>query len=472
MEPESWVFVIFIILSMNVGTLKLYLLLIILLVGAVYLINQQLINSIWLSFIGVYLLRQSKLFVRPHVVPESFMELGLRQPETVFFIAFADALLILLIFLLVRRRFRIKDKSFKLISSFPHILLLAMLLIGAIASWFSPLPEVSWFWLLQLGKLFTMAFLAMVLTQDRVMAKKTLEVIFIYGLFLASLVVLQKMNGGPIGLAIEERYTQYAGRFADESPGLYRPGGIFWDANLASSILIMFLPSWLIFSLKKGWFNQGFMMACFFIGSLALILTASRAAWVIGALLIMMSYQFVIKKIKVTFPTWIKKYGWIAALLSIVLLMPMVLTRLVSLGQVLQKDGGAVYRLRHLQMAIYFLITRPFGLGINVFQYEILNHWSPKFYLYDSTPAHNLFAQVGAAFGVSGLLVFIKFVFTLLKQGHQWLMSKQNILTKGLIIGCFGYLLASQFYPWWLTIPISGIVWVLLGTAYAQSKKN
>ncbi|MBU0576334.1 O-antigen ligase family protein [Patescibacteria group bacterium] len=469
LEPESWVYVVFILLSMNIGTLRPYLLAMVLLVVVIYFLNKELINSVWLGFIGIYLLRQSKYFIKPYIAPDNYSALGLKQPELIFFVAFADALLILLLYLLVRSRFKTGSKPFKIPHAFPYLPLLLIITLGVVSSLLSPLPEVSWFWLLQLTKLFAMGFLAMALVKDKSLAKKTLEIIFIYGLFLASLVVAQKINGGPIGLAIEEKYTGYAGRFADESPSLYRPGGIFWDANLTSSILIMFLPSWFIFSFKKVWFHRGFMMSCFVVGSLALILTASRAAWVIGAMLILVSYQLIIKKNKVQLPVWLKKYGWIILGLLIIFLAPMILDRLMSLTQVFREDGGAIYRLRHLQMAAHFMATRPLGLGLNVYQYKILDQWKPEFYLYDSTPAHNLFAQVGAALGIGGLLLFIRFIYRIIVQGYSWLVSGKNILIKGLILGCLGYLLVSQFYPWWLTIPISGIVWLLLGIAYAQS---
>lgn len=474
LESESWIYVLFLILSVNVGALRIYLLLILFLLVAVYLINQKLITSVWLSFVGTYLLRQSKLFIKPYVAPDSYLNFSLREPEIVFFIAFSDALLALLTFLLIRKRFKDKSRTPSISFSLPHALLILVLSLGVIASWLSPLPEVSWFWLLQLGKLFLMSLYAVLLTQDNKVAKKTLEIIFIYGLFLAGLVVAQKLNGGPLGLVIEERYTLFAGRFADESPDLYRPGGIFWDANLASSILIMFLPTWLIFSLVRKWFHQGFMLVCFLTGSLALVFTASRASWVIGAMLLAICYQFVIKtnQKKIFLPKWIKKYSWLFFIIAALTLMPMILSRLVSLNQVFQGNGGAIYRWRHLQMAAHYILTKPFGLGVNVFQYAILDRWKPDYYLFDSTPAHNIFAQIGAALGLGGLLLFAKFIQLLIVNGYKQLVVGNKILVKGLILGCFGYLLVSQFYPWWLTLPISGIVWLLLGVAYAQAKKT
>ena len=202
LEPESWVFIIFILSSINIGTLRPYLLAIALLVAIIYFFNRDLTNSLWLSFVGVYLLRQSKYFTKSFTVPSNHLELGLRQPEIVFFVAFADALLILLLAVLVRRRLKNSGTLFKIPQAFPYLLLLFIVVLGVVSSLLSSLPEVSWFWLLQLIKLFTMSFLAMALVKDKLLTKKTLEIIFIYGLLLASLVVVQKVNGGPLGLAI------------------------------------------------------------------------------------------------------------------------------------------------------------------------------------------------------------------------------------------------------------------------------
>ena len=467
-EPESWIFIIFILSSMNIGTFRPYLLIVAMLVVFMYFINYNLINSVWLSFVGVYLLRQSKYFTSPYLAPDNYMSLGLRQPEIIYSVAFADTLLILLVCLLVRQRLKTKHKPYKIPPRFPFLQLLILIVIGVASSMVSSVPMVSWFWLLQLTKMFIMTFLAMTLTKDKRIAKKTLEIIFIYGIFLAVLVIAQKFNGGPIGLAIEEKYTEYAGRFADESLSLYRPGGIFWDANLASSIFTMLLPAWYIFSFKKEWFHQGFMMTCLAIGVLALVVTASRAAWVVGIFILLLSHKLVVKKIQTQLSARLKRYGWIVFGIFIIFATPMVLNRLISLTQVFKHGGGAVYRLRHFQMAAYFLVTRPLGIVLNVYQYAILHEWNPKFYLYDSTPAHNLFAQVGASLGIGGLIVFIKFIHNIFTQGVAWINGKNKTLTKALVLGCLSYFLVSQFYPWWLTIPISGIMWLFLGMAYAQ----
>lgn len=473
MNPESWVYTVFIVLSMNVGTLRPYLILVVILIIAMFFVNRNLINSLWLSFIGVFLLRQSKYFTKSFQAPANYLNLGLRQPEIIYFVAFADAILVLLMYLLIRRKIMKKSSIFKISNPVLLIHLVAILAIGIVATFLSPLPQVSWFNLWYFSKLILIFLLTMIIVQNNKIIIKTLEIIFIYGLFLASLVIIQKVIGGPIGLAIEEQYAQYTVRYADELPSLYRPGGIFWDANLTASILIMMLPSWLIFAFTKKYFSQTFMFICLSIGSLALIFTASRAAWTVGLLLACASYWMVIKKYKISVPKWMSTYGLWGLIILTLAFSPMVLARILSLTEVFGSHGGATYRLRHLEMALHFLKTRPVGLGLGVFQYQILQQWQPQYYLFDSTPAHNIFAQVGAGLGFGGLLLFIRFIYRIIRQGFDLLINQQSSLIKqGIILGCFGYFLASQFYPWWLTRPISGIFWLFLGIFYAQFEKK
>ena len=121
LEPETWVYIIFILSSMNIGTLRPYLIVVILFIAVLYLVNQNLMNSVWLSFVGVYLLRQSKYFTRPYLAPDNYTAFGLRQPEIIYFVAFADMLLILLLCLLVRKSLGAKSRVFSIPNKFPSL---------------------------------------------------------------------------------------------------------------------------------------------------------------------------------------------------------------------------------------------------------------------------------------------------------------------------------------------------------------
>lgn len=465
LEKESWVFFLFIVATINIGSYRPYALCVGLLLLLLYLINKNLILSVWLAFIMTYLMRQAKYFSQIFTVPAEYISFGLKQPEIIYFISFADGLLVLLLYLLIRKRM-FTQTSGRSAPLFMFRYFLCITVLGGLSSIFSQLPDTSWFYLFQLVKYFLVTLITIELCTSTHIKKKTLEIVFIYGLFIALFVILQKIHNGPLGLAIEERYTLYAGRFADESPGLYRPGGIFWDANLTASILTMLLPLLFIFSFTKKLFHQTFVIICLCASLFALIFTASRAAWVVSIGICALTFQYVLKKTQIHTPHWIKKY-WIALLVILLFIFgPMIIDRLYSISQTFQHDGGLEYRWRHIQMALSLMLSYPFGVGVNVFQYAILTRWQPSYYMFDSTPAHNLFAQIGSEIGFFALIATLGFTLTIFNTWQPRFKQKGDIMKKGLILGGLSYLSLGMVFPWLLTNPISGIFWLLLGLAY------
>jgi len=464
LEKESLIIAVFIFFSIFNTLLRPYLLMIFLLLIGLYLISKDIVKSVWLGFLVIMLFYRAKYFVKP-------IEINDFEAIITYFVEFSDGLLILLLYLIARKRIILERNKVKS-NSFLNIEILSFLIItlGIISSWFSKMSGVAWFSLLQLIKYFVIYYLGRIILINRKIKKVTIEVIFLFVLFNGLLIILQKINGGPLGLSIESinRFSTY-GLFAAESISLYRPGGITTSPNLLASIFGMIIPMLFVLGLTKNKFNKVFVWLCLVSSVLALIFTLSRAIWILVGIMLPVIYLWLKKKKQLQAPILIKKYGKKVGFLLIMLLIPFMLDRLISLKEAFGSYGTGIYRVRHLLMAKDFMLKNSFGIGLNVFQYEIIDQYEPEYFFYDSSPAHNLIAQVGAGMGMVGVVLFLWLFWKIFKKHLvDFVRTRYNPLHQGIILAVISYILILQIHPWLLKRPIAGLFWILAGFNYEK----
>jgi hypothetical protein len=476
-HPELGVFLFFIVGNLFIDTYRLYLLLVV----SFYVVNifvlKDFFKATWVTFFGIFLFHKTRNFVFYFGDPQYYLDLIGESPIFTFFISFADPLFVFLVYLvLVRLRKKFQLKGTHVID----FLLLSLISVGAFASYFSPLPDVSWFWLLQSIKNIALFYIARIIFfKDRSLMKVTLMLFILFCLFNSGLILYQKYLGRPTGFVVENKLTLY-GQYADESSSLYRPAGIFWDANLAATFLAVLLPFLSIFTwAKQQWIDKRIVLFFFSTTVLALIYTASRATWVISASIFILMMLWLQKRKLLQLPKINKKYVSVAVLLIFLFLSPFIIDRLKSLSFTVGERGGLIYRLHHLSMAKDLMFSQPFGVGLNVFQYLILDKYDPYFYFSDSTPPHNLLAEIGSSMGILGLLLFCALLIEVGKTGFHFLavtsqraLSINSLLTLAIIFSLVTFVLCSQFYPWLFSPVISGIVWLFVGFFYAETSRQ
>lgn len=405
------------------------------------------------------------------------------MPTITFFISFSDAFFSILLYgVFIRNRHEFKMRGLQKID----FLLLGLVIIGAVSSFFSTIADVSWFWFSQLLKDVLLFYLAQLLgSKDLFFLKITLIFFVFFSSFNATLILYQKYHGSPIGFAVEDLFYPY-GNYADESSSLYRPAGTFSHPNLAATMLSVALPAAFLFTFsKKSPLNKklGFLL---FLGLIAaLICTASRAVWIVSAGVLCVIF-FCLKKKNLFNQEKINLKKFLPVILLLLFLIsPFVISRLASLPSTLiDERGGFQYRLHHLLMAKDLTLEQPFGVGLNVFPYIVLNKYDPFYYFSDFTPPHNLFAEVGSSFGIVGLTLFCLLIIEIVAKSLKIFkdisltnFSSIHITQLVLIFSLLAFFLNSQFYPWLFSPIINGIVWVFMGFLYAnqsspKTKKN
>lgn len=447
-NKEIWLALGFMLLGSWVSNGWLYSILVIIFLLSLYLVTGNFLKSLWLTFVPVYLFYRAIHFTFPS-----------------FFIAYADPLLLLILIVLAFRqkptpRVRFRKDSNRAI----HLIMFLIVTLGVLSSLLSAFTDVSLFYLLQLVKFFIVFLVSGIILSDKSVRKLTLTILFMFILFNAVLIVLQKVNGSPLGIPIETEnlFARY-GRYADESPGLYRPGGITTGPNEMATVLGMSIP--LIFSLgiSRNKYNKSFLWVCLIFSGAALLFTAARAVWIVVAVAVPAVYLTLKNSKLLDFPVFISKYRKLLVIGFALVSFPIVINRISSLSTFFKPGGGGVYRIRHLVMAAKLADIFPFGVGANVFQSEIGNRFDQEYFFYDSTPAHNVFAEVMADFGYAGIPLFILLFYTIARGHYPFSHRPVTPLKLGVFWGVIVYILLLQVHPWLFERSASSLFWILGG---------
>lgn len=472
-NKETFIFLIFILGTLLVEKTSLYFIFLLFLWGLSLYFFKDLVKATWVVFLLTLFFIRGKVFysfqLQSYMVPA-----GVAADKFIFQILFSDFFLCSLIYILIRSSI-IQHKQWLLHFNFKDLFLLLFLLIGIIASWNSTMPLLAWWNLFQVFKYISIFYVAKIIYKYMNFSLLTLKLFLLFFLLNSYLIIFQKINGGQLGLSIE---SNLFGRFADEAVSLYRPGGISWDPNLIASYLSLFLPGiFFLYTFKfkhnmsKFWINQ-----LFYVGNIALIFTASRAAW--AATFLFYVLLFIYNKKYLHFP--VKKFIRLnyqkIILLFLLFFLPFIYHRFSQLYLTYVKTGGFVYRLNHLSMAYDFAKQRLCGIGFNIFQYQILFNYHPKKYFYDIAPAHNIFAQILSGVGFIGLACWLIFYSFTLKSGLQKIINyKKQIKNDNNLVHnlfnltiIFSFVCISQFYPWFFSPLLAPIFWLYLGAVYAQ----
>lgn len=297
-------------------------------------------------------------------------------------------------------------------------------------------------------------------------------------LFQSFWLILQTINKGHLGRDIEVLLPgfEFSVR-STENFDLMRLPGTFFESSILGTFLITNLTIMLFSLVKNKKQNQSesrLFAFTVFVGYFALLLTGSRAIYLISILLLA---TFAYLK------GWLSKNGQRVAinlvkknlflipifLIALIFISPYLINRLGSANKLFTKEGSATYRLQLNQFAFRLTEKSPFfGVGLNLSPYYFASSFPQEDYFVDPAHPHNLLIQLLAETGVLGMGAFILFLYFIIR---PILIKKTKI--NGYLIAAIFYFICAQIYPIFINhMEIISYFFLYLGLATLAYQKQ
>ncbi len=348
--------------------------------------------------------------------------------------------------------------------------LLIFLFFAFVSLFFSQFPEATFFAFLKLARVAFAFFLAKRMLYFPRAKKILVSILAASATFQGAWASLQFLLHHPLGRALEplgKTFSPY-GYFASEAKTFFRAQGTFDHPNtlgvFSTVLLIFLLAQWLNYRQSRGekWLLAGGLLG----GLLGLLFSASRASWLVFALVglvIGLSWQ------RKRMARLLDRRLLLAMALIVLLALPLlVLPRLGQLYLTLTGKGGAYYRLYLLEKAWALGHQHPFGVGLATFPAVLIYKFG--FFTWPS-PVHNLWLEIFAELGIFGLASFLIFLLLAYKGFFQKIKMAQpkNIfyLRWGAFFASLAFLGVAEFYPFLWCSLIFEYFWLFLGIMVA-----
>jgi O-antigen ligase len=362
------------------------------------------------------------------------------------------ALIIMLIFELIQRR----SKTINM----PRILIPAILLIiwSSLSVLYAPYPSFS---IIQLIDLIRGALIIFVLS-NIIFDLKELRLIIMclcIGLVMQSILGFCQYIVGDMPVLT---YLGQAHEVVEQKLGLHsmnRVGGTIGLPNAFACYIVMILPicySWTDTSVS---IRRYLYIITFLLGTIALIMTGSRAGWI--AYTISISILGIIA---------LKKDGYFKALLFLVFVLIIIicLSDLIIDRLIKSSSEPIESRIELLKISKSIIKDHPF-LGIGLNNFALASSYDRYGILSDVTaPVHNEYLRILNEIGIVGLFFFL---WIQVKASLQfWAGSKSKLryvrsLSIGSLISLTAFSIDIQFGPEYRHTPITNLYWTYLALA-------
>lgn len=455
--PETVIVALFTISTLYIGPNKVFLLALLILFFFLYLRTKSFYKTAWFAFLGTLLSISGRHF--PQFVLYGSEWVGGYELFFTNSLLFNDVLLLILIYYILTRK-SVIEKTRKYFSTQPSFffILILFLCVAFFSTLGSSFPSVSLYYFIQIAKMLLLFFVSIVAFVDIDLRKKSQQILLWLVMFNSFFIIAQQIHGGPLGFVSEDHSSTY-GWYADENPGLYRPGGLFTDPNLAATLISCALP-FLFISLysKKDSTHRPIVLIIILILCLALLFTASRSAWIISLILFLLITRIFYQPELIL--QFVKKYV-VLILIPVVIFGPIVADRLITLFGALGETGGGMYRLQHLMVGIHYMSAELFGIGPGVFMYRMaIDFPFSETGLRPALP-HNILAQIGAELGIIGLVLFLMFcTIVIVNQYRNWRTTHSEEVLAGLLTFIV-FLALTQLFPWFINSRTASWFWII-----------
>ncbi len=362
-----------------------------------------------------------------------------------------------------------------IISIFSFLMLILVGAIGATSAYFYWPVFLSAIQLLLLLLVFLMPFFGFFKKND---FKQFNQIIMSSVLFQCFWLILQTLNKGLLGKDIEVFLPGFEfGVHSTENFDLMRLPGTFFESSILGTFLITNLAV-ILYSLAKtknsNHRESKLMIFTVLIGYLSLLLTGSRAIYLVSVLLLLFFAKlkgWLTKNGINSFLSALKSNLYFAPLLiiGVILISPYLINRLGSSNKLFTKEGSATYRLQLNNFAFRLAEKSPFiGVGLNLSPYYFATSFPQEDYFVDPAHPHNILIQLLAETGVFGLASFVLFLYFIFRPTLQ----KTKIFNQFHLAALF-FFLCAQIYPIFINhMEIISYLFVYLGLAAWSNSKH
>lgn len=374
--------------------------------------------------------------------------------------------------------------------------LIGFFLLAIISFFFAPSPGVSFYVFLRMATLFLMAwFIVPFIFSSSFHRIWTIMLIVALCADQALAATLQFIKQGALGLGFlgeSPLDVMVAGTSSVviEGAKLLRGYGTFPHPNILSMFLVLGLIciSYLYVladtklyhwdytttvsrNAQKFFGSQYFwgrlvLAILFFLTSVGLVLTFSRAGWIVAAVSILVFLGLAL----IAAPRAALRYLVlvVASTAAVYLLLsPFIAPRAASLTP---QETAINYRLQYNQLALDLIKEKPLGVGLGN---QVLYSVKSRLYqdrgltrAWEWEPVHNIYLLVAVELGVAGFLVFGFFLIYLFWRLLWRAPSLERALAGALFVGVLVFGLFDHFF--WDLQPGRLMFWLVLGLVFSQ----
>ncbi len=297
-------------------------------------------------------------------------------------------------------------------------------------------------------------------------------------LFQSIWLLLQTINKGHLNKDIEVFLQGFEySVLSTENADLQRLPGTFFESSILGTFLITNIVLMLFGLLQMKITNKIeklLIQTAIFFGIMATILTGSRAIYVLlfFSLLIVIKIGNLANKknIEKLFNLYKNNLSLIlTTVLLMFLMLPYFFVRIGSVSQTFSAEGSGTYRIQLTEYALRIMEKKPLlGVGLNLSPYYLATAFTTEDYFIDPAHPHNIFIQLLAETGISGTILFLLFIYLILRKNLHEISRSSSFFFASIL-----FLLCAQIYPIFINhMEIISYLFLFLGlTAYDNQQK-
>ncbi len=296
---------------------------------------------------------------------------------------------------------------------------------------------LSWVQLLSFGVIYALPTL---LNFSQAVFRKLSHVFAAFVLFESIWVLLQVLNGGPVGVYIESVLPlNRLGILSTEDAGFMRFSGTFYEPSILGTYMLMHLWYFAILFIKTKTHQTtdrwlyGVSMICTLC---SILCTGSRGIYGLTVV------SFLFWAIQI-FRNSLMTISVLVCTILLILLNPYLNSRIASSTTLFNQYGSGTFRLILNSYAMRLANVHILGVGLNLSPYYFAVGF-PKERMIDPSHPHNILFQILAETGYIGLILAVVYLWTLFRK-HMAIGRRSSSFPY--MAAALSYLICAQIYP-------------------------